>query len=212
MKYSCCCRRVISSLFFLLFLMLCNRSDAQFGAQLSSFAPKGDIGQYFKKGASIDIYINVQSNDYKWLYRWGFFHTALSSRIDTVPVYGVMGNTVLPGYLVNKNFTVNYLGIDLNRLVVKTHGFSIYLGVGIIAGQSHVNYVEHIETVSNEVGDIDSWIAGLKFNAMLNYQVNKHFDVFFDVSKNFITATDYTTSYTSNKSGIGVNYYIRNRK
>lgn len=204
--------RIISILASLFFFANSNRANAQFGMQLSLFAPKGDIGQYFSKGRSTDLYLTVQSNDNKWKERMGFFYTALSSRIDTARIYATDGTTVFPGVLVNKKFNMACLTSDISRRVVSMHGISLYLGIGLIAGISHASYVKEIATILTETVDGDTYIAGLKANAMLDYRINNHFDVYFDASRNFITATDYSTSYTSNKYGIGLNYFIRKRK
>jgi len=199
-----------------LFIMCTGKSFAQFGIQVSEIIPKGDIGQYYNKGKSIDIYFALQTDDGKWKYRFGFFYTNLTPRIDTAPICGVQydGNniTVFPGFLVNHDVNMKCLSADIDRRLIFIHGFSLYIGLGLIMGISHTNYVKTIETISTETGDIDTKIAGLKANSMLEYRINDHFDAFIDGSKNFITSVNWATSYTNYQVGFGLHYFINARE
>ena len=200
------------------FLVAYVHSQAQIGFQVSSFIPKGDIGQYFNKGTSIDAYFVIQSDDGKWQYRVGCLYTALSSRIDTVPIYGVregggMPTMVLPGFLVNRNFSIKCISGEISRRIFDIHGLGLYGGAGFIGGISHVDYVKEIKTVITETSSIDTKIAGVKLNALLQYRINDHFDVFFDASRSLVTSGgNDATSYTHNKFGIGANYFIFQRE
>ena len=179
----------------LLLLLLFAGTDcrAQIGVKLSQLSPYGDIGEYFNKAPSIEVY-GVAKED-KWKERFGILYSHLTPRTDTVHIYAVQtdpaGNTqlVLPGYLVNHTLTYTYVTGDLSYRFVKLKGFSLYGGAGIVAGKSHTEYDKAIETVITEHDNIDVLIAGFKLCTNIEYQLSPHLHVYADYTYNGIVST-----------------------
>ena len=117
-------------------------TSAQIGLKMSMVSPNGDIGQYYNKGVSGDLFVVAKDDNGPWRERAGLFYTKLTSRLDTVPVYAVQtgtlmggsGTTVLPGYLVDHKFSMGYVYIDIGYRVLRVKKLSLYIGAGLDAG------------------------------------------------------------------------------
>src|ERR1700739_4687817 len=126
-----------------IFLFLTGKSSAQIGFETSLVNPNGDIGQFYKKNISADLFLmrGGGANEH-FRIRMGIFYTNLSPRLDTVPQYAVLiGGTpytqIVPGYLVDHNFTMTYIYGDFSYKVVTYKKISLYAGLGIEGGKVH---------------------------------------------------------------------------
>ncbi len=165
----------------------------------------------------------AKDDDGPWRERAGIFYTKLTSRLDTVPVYAVQsggslsggsgGTTVLPGYLVDREFTMGYVYIDIGYRVLRVKKFSLYVGAGIEGGISHVQYDRGYETVLQETADNDLVIAGYRLAPQTwNTELTQpFFEVLFEAVANRMTTSDWSTKYEHNTFGIGADYYFRPR-
>jgi hypothetical protein len=195
--------------------------SAQIGFKTSLVSPNGDIGQFYNKGVSGELYVIAKDDDGPWRERAGIFYTKLKSRLDTVPVYAVQsgatlsggngGTTVLPGYLADHQFSMCYVYIDIGYRVLKVKKLSLYVGAGIEGGISHVQYARGYETLLQETADNDLTIAGYRLTTNIEYLINSHFEVLFEAVANRMTTTDWSTKYEHNTFGIGVDYYFQPR-
>jgi len=196
-------------LLFICFAVL--HSSAQIGFKVSELSPYGDIGQYFNKGAAIDVYAVLKEGP--WKERFGIFYSHLKPRIDTFPVYAVQSigsqQTVIPGFLANHTLTFAYITGDLSHRIVQFKGFSLYGGAGIIAGKSHTEYDEVYTSVSSDHSNIDVLIAGFKLCGSLDYKISDHLHVYGEYTYNGIVATDWSTHYTNTLFSIGLDYSIK---
>jgi hypothetical protein len=193
-------------------------ASAQIGFKTSLVSPDGDIGQFYNKGVSGDLYFVAKDDNGPWRERAGIFYTKLSARLDTFPIYAVQtgptvpgGTLVLPGYQVDHEFNMLYIYMDIGYRVLRVKKFSLYVGAGLEGGKSNVQYDRGYETVLQETGNTDLLIAGYKLTSNLEYRVNSHFEVLAEAVANRMTTTDWSTKYEHNTFGIGIDYYIKPR-
>ncbi len=186
---------------------------AQMGMTISQVNPNGEIGQYFNKSAGVSLYTTFDEDN--WRGRAGFFYTRLTPRIDTAPVYLVStvgsNTSIVPGYLVNHNMGMGYVFIDYSYRVVKVKPVSLYLGAGMMVGMARVAYERGFEAVLTESVNKNVFLGGFKAFSMLNYKVNRHFNVFGEAGCNLAMNTNFTSllHYTF---GIGFAYTIKPKK
>ena len=196
-------------------------ASAQIGFKTSLVNPDGDIGQFYNKGVSAELFLVLKDDDGPWRERAGIFYTKLSSRLDTVPVYAVGNNvtaaggytstSVFPGYLVDHKFSMLYAYLDLGYRVVRVKKLSLYVGIGLTGGKSNVQYDRGYETLLQETANNDVLIAGYRLTSNLEYRINSHFEVLAEAVANRMTTTDWATKYEHNTFGIGADYYIKAR-
>ncbi len=204
-------------IFIFLSIAATHQGYAQLGFKLTEIVPNGDIGQFFNKGIAPDIYYIDYFRAGKFRTRVGFLYSKLSSRKDTVPQYmvqvgGFNPNPVyIPGYLVNRDFSMMYLHGDVSYRFLHINKFSVFGGLGIVMGKSHVVYYRGFETVIEEEGNVDTIIEGLCFVADVEYQLSKHFDILAEGALNKISSSDLTTSYGHSAFSLGVNWVFFDR-
>lgn len=188
-------------------------AKSQVGISLTQVNPNGDIGQFFGKAPGVSVYYTVK--DKKWWGRGGITYCQLQSRIDTVPQYMVnlVGSTttIIPGYLVNDKLTMIGIFVDYSYRVLKVQNFGWYVGGGIMVGKAHTAYVRDFETVLHEVANKDILMGGFKGSTMINYNINRHFDVYGEAGINLVQTKDHTRM-TNYIFGLGFDYYIKANK
>jgi hypothetical protein len=195
-------------------LLLCAfTSHAQIGARISQLTPYGDIGEYFKKGTALEIYYVATENRLR--ERFGILYSHLAPRLDTFPIYGVKYDagsnttTILPGILVNRMLDFYCINADFDYKVIQVKSFSLYLGAGIIGGKTHTEYVRTINTVIDEIADVDILVAGFKACVTIDYKASPHLDLYAETSYNGMRSKDWSTSFTNTLLSIGVNYSFK---
>lgn len=196
----------------LLFAVLfsCGATQAQMGITISQVNPNGEIGQHFNKAVGVSLYTTFDER--KWRVRAGIFYTRLAPPLDTVPVYLVSSvgstSTVVPGYLVNHSMRLGYLFVDYSYRVLKVKHLNLYLGAGMMVGVAHVAYEREFEAILTENVSRDMLIGGCKAFSLLNYKINRHFDVFGEAGINLAVDKKYTSlkHYTF---GLGFAYTIK---
>ncbi len=187
-------------------------ASAQVGFETSLMSPNGDIGQFYKKNISADLYFMNGYMDGRLRIRIGVFYTKLSPRLDTVPIYGVqIGGTpyvqVVPGILVDGKLTMVYLYGDMSYRLLKIKKFALFAGLGIEGGKVHEIYYKSLETVINETANSDVLVAGFKANASIEYKISPRVDVYTQASYMNLVATDHSTNFKHTNMGVGINYY-----
>jgi hypothetical protein len=178
--------------------------------------PNGDIGEYFKQGNAISLFVCNSKYEGKIKSTAGVFYTKLAPRMDTVPVYGVQqtGSSTLitPGYLVDHKFYMLYLYVDFDVRIFMIDNLSIFAGVGLGVGKAHVEYDRGYETVLTEQANNDVPMGDFRLKTSIDYEITPHFDAFFRSVFNFATATDWSSSFKHYTFGAGFTYYIKERK
>ena len=212
--------RIPENFFKLLFVCLSmygGVASAQIGVETSLVSPNGDIGQFYKKNISADIYAMSGDADDRLRVRMGLFYTKLSPRLDTVPIYGVqIGGTpqtlVVPGILVDGKLSMEYMYGDISYRVIKIKKFALFAGIGIEGGKVHESYYRVLETVLTDITNSDVLVAGYKANSSIEYKINPRFDVYFQANYIHLIATDHSTNFTHTTMGVGTNVYFVTRK
>lgn len=192
-------------------------ASAQIGFETSLTSPNGDIGQFYKKNISADLYAIDGCLDGRVRIRMGLFYTKLSPRLDTVPIYGVqIGGTpnvrVVPGILVDGKLSMEYFYGDISYRIIKIKKLALFAGIGIEGGKVHESYYRVLETVINDNTNSDVLVAGYKANSSIEYNINPHFDVYFQANYIHLVATDHSTNFTHTTMGVGTNIYLATRK
>lgn len=197
-------------------LLIAHTTIAQVGVKISQMRPKGDIGEYFKKNISYDIYYYIGTLNDHLRSRVGVMYAQSTSRLDTFNVYAVKGSgssaLILPGYEVYHKLGIMGLYIDEDLRIIRRRGVTIFAGLGLMVGKAHMEYdqgYESIITVSN--AKVDNTIFGLRFNASVNYKISNHFEVFAAATHNALTVTDWSASYANTCYGLGLNYTIKGK-
>lgn len=193
-------------------------ASAQFGVKGSVLRPGGDIAPTHNNGPSYEIYYVIDEFRGHMQGRAGFFHAGLSPGLDTFHIYGVKSeidgsHTLLPGFVAYQKLRMNCFFIDQSFRAVKVKNLELYAGIGIMVGLARMEYDRTIETVITETsGLVYDEIGGLRGNIHAAYKINGHFQAYVQAMHNAIVATDWSTSYSHNTFGLGINYFIKSRK
>ncbi len=183
-------------------------AKGQIGIKGGLFSPYGDIGQYFKKTPSFEVFLFNADEENRYKIRFGYYYANLPIRIDTVPIYAIQypSVTVLPGFLVNKNLTMQGLNSDFSYRVAHIGELSLFAAAGLCISIGHIESVKQIETVYLSTTNSDTWIGGFRLMASLEYKLSESFDLIADASYNKVVTTDYATDFTHTTLYFGINY------
>ncbi len=194
----------------LIFLVLIvNSVTAQVGVKVSQLAPYGDIGEYFNKAPAYEVFAVLKEDNFR--ERFGILYSHLTPRIDTMPVYAVQVDpgtgrqTVIPGFLNNRMLTFAVVTADFGyRIINIKHKFFLYGAAGIVAGKSHTEYTEVLQTVSETTANSDVIIAGFKLCGDIEYKLSGHVELFAEYTYNGLVDRPWTTHYTNTLASIGI--------
>jgi hypothetical protein len=189
-------------------------TSAQIGIKGGLLVPYGDIGQFFNKTSSFEIFGINEFDEGQFRMRMGLFYAKFTSRLDTFPIYAVTSDPmrpnlhIVPGYLVNNKFRMYGINADFSVRLFNVKGFSTYAGAGLQAGIAHVESVKDIETVIHSTNNSDYGIGGFRVLACAQYKLSGAFDLFGDWAYNFTSDTHHTTKFTHAVYSLGVNFYF----
>jgi hypothetical protein len=136
--------------------------------------------------------------------------TNLAPRLDTFPIYGTSGETVLPGYAVYDKLPVMYLHSDIYPRLFKIKNFACYAGIGILIGKTTVKEAYAIETqVIQTMGSIDHLFAGVRGGLQATYTVKKRFIISVEATHNAVSSQDWSLFLSHRTLGLGIAYNFR---
>ena len=190
-------------------------AEAQIGIKGSVMDPMGDMKLIFKNGKSFEIFYVKNYFKGRLQGRLGYYHANAAPGLDTfrrtTVEFGNMAGTdrLLPGYEVYRNLKMNMLTIDYSFRVASIKDFSFYAGLGLVVGLSRFEYERDIETSIIESGVVNDEVGGLRGNVRVAYNIIGHVQVFAEASHSAVVETHWSTGYSHNNVGIGVNYFFK---
>ncbi len=180
----------------------------QIGIKGGLLTPYGDIGQYYKKTPSFEVFLFNADEENRYKIRFGYYYANLPIRIDTVPIYAIQypAVIVLPGFLVNKTLIMQGVNSDFSYRVAHLGNLSLFAAAGLCISIGHIESVKQIETVYTETTNSDTWLGGFRLMASLEYKLSESFDLIADASYNKMVTTDYSADFTHTTLYFGINY------
>ncbi|HVW99387.1 MAG TPA: hypothetical protein VHA52_02960 [Candidatus Babeliaceae bacterium] len=182
------------------------------GLGVDMILPKGDMGEYFKGGPGIGVYMRNRISD-KFKATTAVTFATLKPRVDTILDYAVEQGTkptIYPGYTAFKNAMSIDGDFDVRYRFMHAGRWSVFAGVGFFFNLYYETLTEYMEPEampSTGINGVET--IGWSMCADIEYRASERLNFIFDWRYNAALYCSGGGNYSHAIIGINIAYFPR---